>query len=188
MTTAGSDPAVDLAAQIRAELSADQAPEGFHFVDHVIRQDEALQRLTAQLRDHPDPAEVERALGFALEQESEGWTLLKLLELTERLRLPGAAPALLKLAQGPPGQGPRAEFLAGRACEVILALPLDLQTRARANQICQDPLQQIARYRLGAQRERQLQRPRQIEWLLLVVLMAIGVAALIFAAAGLGRR
>jgi len=185
--TTGSDPAVDLAAQIRAELS-DRAPEGFHFVDHVIRQDEALQRLTAQLSAHPDPLEVERALALALEQESEGWTLLKLLELTERLRLPGAAPALLNLAQQPPGQGPRAEFLAGRACEVMLALPLDLQTRTRANQICKDPLEQIARYRLGAEKERQLQRPRQIEWLLLVVLMAIGIAALIFAAAALGRR
>ncbi len=187
MTSASSDPALDLAAQIRAELS-DRAPEGFHFTDHVIRQDEALERLTARLRHHPDPSEVERALAYAIEQERAGWTLLKLLELVERLKLLGTAPALIKLAQAPPGQGDRAQFLAGRACEVMLRLPLDLETRTRANQICKVPLQQVARYRMGAEKERSLQRPRRTEWLLLVLLMAIGIAALIFAATALERR
>lgn len=187
MTSAGSDPALDLAAQICSELS-DRAPEGFRFTDQVIRQDEALQRLTAQLRAQPDVSEVERALCYAVEQVREDWTLLKLLELIEQLKFPGAAPALIELAQARRGQDARSEFLAGRACEVMLALPLDLQTRVRANEICKGPLQQIARYRLGAERERHLQRPRQMEWLLLVALMAIGIAALIFAAAGLGQR
>ncbi len=140
------DPAVDLAAQIRTELS-DRAPEGFHFTDHVIRQDAALERLTEQLRSHPDRPEVERAVAHAVTEEKDGWILLKLMELMERLDLSGAAPALMKVAQHPPGEGARSQFLAGRACEVLLKLPLDLETRARANEICKIPLQQMARHR-----------------------------------------
>jgi hypothetical protein len=46
----------------------------------------------------------------------------------------------------------------------------------------------VARYRFGAERERRLQRPRRIEWLLLGLLMLAVLAALIFAATALERR
>lgn len=187
MSSAQGDPALDLAAQVRSELS-DRAPEGFHFTDHVIRQDEAIERLTAQLRAHGDPFEVERALSYAVREERNGWTLLKLLEVIERLHPAGTADALMRMAEAPPGEGDRAAFLSGRACEVILRLPLDLETRNRANEICKAPLQRIARYRLGAEKERSLQRPRALEWTLLAALMAIGIAALIFAATALQGR
>jgi hypothetical protein len=176
----------DLAAQIRAELS-DSSPEGFHFSDHVVRQDDALQRLIQNLEHYPDRAEVEHALSRALRDERDGWVLLKLLELVEHLALTGVAPALVELAQRPT-ETERGQFLAGRACEVLLKLPLDLNARTRANQVCKVPLQQVARYRLGADRERRLHRPRRIEWLLLVLLMVAAIAALIFAATALGRR
>src|SRR5436190_485815 len=100
------DAAAELSAQIRSEL-ADKAPEGFHFTDHVIRQDAALQRLVDRLREHPDLPEVERAVDRAVLEEKEGWTLLKLFELIERLNLVGASGALMHTAQRPPGEGPR---------------------------------------------------------------------------------
>jgi hypothetical protein len=178
--------AADLAAQIRAELS-ESSPEGFHFTDHLVRQDEALQRLIRSLEQHPDRSEVEQALSRALRDERQGWVLLKLLELAERLGLRGLAPALMELAQSP-GETEREQFLAGRACEVLLKLPLDLEARARANDICKSPLREVARYRFGAERERRLQRPRRIEWLLLGLLMLAVLAALIFAATALERR
>ncbi len=180
------DPAEDLALQIRAELS-ERAPEGFHFSDHLIRQDEALQRTAARLEAHPDPSEVERALALAIANERDGWTLLKLLELVERMGLPGAAPALIQLASSPTPEQ-RSRFVAGRACEVLLKLPLDLAARARANKVCKKPLEEVASFRMGAEREQRLQRPRRIEWLLLFGLVALAVAALIFAASALERR
>lgn len=175
----------DLAAQIRAELS-DSAPVGFYFTDHVVRQDEALQRLIRSLEQYSDRAEVERALSRALLDERQGWVLLKLLEIAERLAFAGLAPALMELAQAP-AETERAQFLAGRACEVLLKLPLDLQSRARANEACKGPLQDLVRYRLGSERERRLQRPRRIEWFLLALLMAGALGALIFAVTALGR-
>jgi len=181
----GDDPAADLAIQIRTELS-DRAPEGFHFTDQVIRQDEALGRTAARLETHPDRSEVERALARALEDETDRWTILKLLELAERLQLLGTAPALMKLATST-GDDERSRFLAGRACEVLLKLPLDLEDRTRANAACKAPLEQVARFRRGADRERVLQRPRRIEWLLVIALLALAMAALIFAFTALGR-
>src|SRR5215469_4390030 len=182
----GEDPAVDLAIQIRTELS-DRAPEGFHFSDHLIRQDEALQRTAARLEAHPDRSEVERALALAIANERAGWTLLKLLELVERMQLPGTAPALIQLASShTPDE--RSRFVAGRACEVLLKLPLDVAARARANEVCKKPLAEVARFRMGAEREQSLQRPRRIEWLLLLGLVALAIAALIFAASALDRR
>ncbi len=184
--TTGEDPAVDLAIQIRTELS-DRAPEGFHFSDHLIRQDAALERTAVRLEAHPDRLEVERALARALEDEKDGWTILKLLELVERMQLLGAAPGLIKLASSP-AHDERARFLAGRACEVLLMLPLDLEARNRASAVCKVPLAEVARFRLGAERERGLQRPRRIEWLLVIGLLALVIAALIFAVTALGQR
>jgi hypothetical protein len=185
MTSASNDPASDLAIQIRTELS-DRAPEGFRFSDHLIRQDEALERTAVRLEAHPDRSEVERALALAIAEEKEGWTLLKLLELVERMQLLGAAPAVLGLASSP-APDERARYLAGRACEVLLKLPLDREARARANSVCKVPLEQAGVFRLGAERERALQRPRWIEWLLVIGLMALAIAALIFAVSGVGR-
>jgi hypothetical protein len=168
----------DLSAQIRAEL-ADAAPAGLRFTDHVIRQDAALERMAAHLEAHPDRGEVDSALIDALAEERDGWALLKLLELIERLGVKGATSTLMSLAQNPPGDGPRARFLAGRACEVLLQLPLDYATRLQANEVSKGPLEEIARYRMGAQKERTQHRPRTAEWALLVVLMAIGVAGFV---------
>ena len=181
-----ADPAEDLASQIRAELS-ERAPEGFHFSDHLIRQDEGLMRTAARLEVHPDQTEVERALALAIANERDGWTLLKLLELVERMQLCGAAPALIELASTPAADE-RWRFVAGRACEVLLKLPLNLAARARATEVCKQPLEDVARFRMGAEREERLQRPRRIEWLLLLGLVALAIAALIFAASALERR
>jgi hypothetical protein len=177
---------IAFAQTIRAEL-ADPAPQGFAFTDQLFRQDAALEHLTARLRAHPDAGEVERALVHALLAERDGWVLLKLLELTERLAPKGAAEALIKIAQDPPGDEGRARFLAGRACEVLLKLPLGYETRRRANEASKGKLEDPFRYRLGALRERQLQRPRRVEWLLLVVMMALVLGGLLVAWAALDR-
>lgn len=180
------DTSADLAAQLRAELS-DRAPEGFHFSDHVIRQDAGLEQLTTRLREHGDDREVALALGRAVSEERDGWTLLKLLELTERLGLTGTAPALLELARRPPGDDLRSRFLAGRACEVMLKLPLDYETRIAANEVCKQPLADIARFRMGAAKERAIHRPRKLEWAILVGLMVVGLAGFLFALLALGH-
>ncbi|MFZ5471346.1 MAG: hypothetical protein ACOZIN_18135 [Myxococcota bacterium] len=174
----------ELAAQIRTEL-ADAAPEGLAFSDHVVRQNSALERLVTQLKSHENPGEVGHALGHAVNEERDGWTLLKLLEACEQLQTLPAAPALMALAKEPPGSGDRARFLAGRACEVLLKLPLDYPTRLVANEVCKGPLGDINRFRMGAERARTLHRPRRVEWTLLVVLMAIGLAGFIYVMATL---
>jgi len=178
--------ASDLAAQIRAELH-EPAPQGFHFQEHVLRQDASLERLSAQLKSHPDAREVGRAVAQAIEAERDGWTLLKLLGLCERLESPEAAEALLQVAGRPSEGDDRSRFLAGRACEVILKLPLDQRARARANAACREPLEELQAFRLGAARARHAHRPRRIEWALLVVMMALGVAGFVFAWLALGR-
>jgi hypothetical protein len=185
MTPGSEDPAADLARQIRAEL-ADRAPEGLLFTDLLIRQDDALQRVSARLQEYPDRSEVERALALALADEKDGWTLLKLLELAERLQPLAAAAALMSIA-ATKSADERGRFLAGRACEVLLKLPLDLAGRSQANEVCRGPLEDAAAFRVGADRERQLQRPRRLEWLLLIGLLALAIAGLIFAATALGR-
>jgi hypothetical protein len=179
------DGARDLAAQIRLEL-ADPAPQGFAFNDHAVRQDAALDRLTDRLRQHPDAVEVEAAVRRAVGEERDGWTQLKLLELVERLNLKGAVEPLLRLAVTA-RDDERGRFLAGRACEVMLKLPLDLETRNRVNQVCQGPLDDIARFRMGAQRAQRMHRPRQVEWTLLVMLMALAGAGVLVAWLALGR-
>jgi hypothetical protein len=179
--TPPSDSSAELAAQIRSEL-VDTDPQGFLFNDHVIRQDGALERLTAHLAAHPDREEVERAVAKAVETETDGWTLLKLLEVVERLLLLGAAPALIHLVEQRRGaEDDRSRFLAGRASEVLLKLPLNLESRTRANAICQGPLEEIATFRMSTQRARLVHRPRRVEWMILVALMLLGIAGLIFA-------
>src|SRR5690606_32033961 len=103
------------------------------------------------------------------------------LELSERLATAANAPALLKVVESPPGESDRAMFVAGRACEVLLKLPLDLETRAKADALCRVPLEEVSRFRLGAQRARQLHRPRLVEWALLIGLMVIGLLGVWFA-------
>jgi hypothetical protein len=179
------DAASDLAAQIRLEL-ADPAPQGFAFNDHAIRQDAGLDRLVERLRHHPDAAEVEAAVSSSVAEERDGWTLLKLLELVERLSLAGAVEPLLRLAASPQ-QDARGRFLAGRACEVMLTLPLDLETRNRVNEVSKGPLDDIARFRMGAERAQRMHRPRQVEWTLLAALMALAGAGVVVAWLALGR-
>jgi len=179
------DGARDLAAQIRLEL-ADPAPQGFAFNDHAVRQDAALDRLVDRLRQHPDAAEVEAAVTRAVAEERDGWTLLKLLELVERLNASGAVEPLLRLAASPQADE-RGRYLAGRACEVMLKLPLDLATRNRVNDASRGPLEDIARFRMGAERAQRMHRPRQVEWTLLVILMALAGAGLVVAWVALGR-
>jgi len=187
MTQPPADPAIDLAVQIRADLS-DLAPQGFNFRDHLLRQDAVLQRLSEHLRAHPDAAEVERAIAHALATEPDEWVLLKLVELSDRLSLPGTAQALLGIAQrsGPAcperiRRGDRGLFLSGRACEVLLKLPLDLALRAEANRVCQIPLKKIAEFRHGEETQRLLYLPRRFEWALLILLMLAAVGGLLFA-------
>ena len=81
----------------------------------------------------------------------------------------------------------RGRYLAGRACEVMLKLPLDLATRNRVNDVSRGPLEDIARFRMGAERAQRMHRPRQVEWTLLVILMALAGAGLIVAWVALGR-
>jgi len=167
----------DLARQIRTEL-ADPAPQGFLFNDHAVRQDQALERLTQALRRHPDAGEVEAAVREAFRAERDGWALLKLLEVVDQLQLTGAAEALLGLARQPPGDDARSRFLVGRACEVLLRLPLNRELRARADDVSHGPLEDISRFRLGAQRAQALHRPRQVEWFLLAAMMALALIGL----------
>ena len=67
-----------------------------------------------------------------------------------------------------------AEWL-GDGAEVLLKLPLDLATRNRANEVTQAPLQEIARFRMGAQRAQSIHRPRQVEWTILGLLMVLAL-------------
>jgi hypothetical protein len=177
---------VELARQIRTELS-EKAPEGFHFTDHVVRQDQALQRLGEQLAAHDDREELTAALSHALVEEHDGWILLKLLELADRLSLPGTADALISVARRPASEDPRSRFLAGRACEVLLRLPLDLAQRARANAVSEGLIEDVQLYRLGAQRAVHLHRPRRVEWALLVGVMLVGLLGLLFGLFALER-
>jgi hypothetical protein len=137
--------------------------------------------LANRLRAHQDWSELERAINYAFSETRDGWTRLKLLELVDRLSLLGAAPALLHLAQHPETDDPRSEFVAGRACEILLRLPLNLEMRKAADDACAVPLTRLAAFRAGAQRERLQQRPRHLEWLLLIFLMALALIGFIVA-------
>ena len=180
MSPGPSQAAIDLARQIRTELS-EPAPQGFQYHERMLGQDESLQRLCQQLAADPNTQEVEQAVIQALNTEQDGWVLLKLVELADRLQIAAVAAALLRVAREPPGEGERSMFLAGRACEVLLKLPLDLKTRAEANQVCSVPLERVTQFRLGAQTERLLQRPRRLEWILLATLMALGLGGFAYA-------
>ncbi len=171
--------AQDLAHQLRLELN-EAAPQGFYFHDQVVRQDAALGRLVERLASEPPP-ELGAALSTALLAERDGWVLLKLLELTERLTVTETAPALMTLLERGVGEDPRGRFVVGRASEVLLKLPLDYATRLKANELSKGPLEDVARYRMGAQKERAMHRPRRVEWVLLAVMMVIALVGFVVA-------
>jgi hypothetical protein len=131
--------------------------------------------LIERLKEHGEPESVGRALALALKQERDGWTVLKLLEIADQLQITAAGPVLIEIAGREP-EDDRGKFLAGRACEVLLKLPLDLEARATANAVCRVPLEHMRRFRLGEAKERALHRPRKMEWLILVVLMVLALA------------
>jgi hypothetical protein len=125
---------------------------------------------------------VAEALGSLLEQERDGWTQLKLLELADRLAPPALAPALMKYVEGLASSAePRSRFLAGRAGEVLLKLPLDLEARGKAAELSAGPLREAAALRGRAMRSRSLHRPRRVEWAILVAMMVLGLTGLLFA-------
>jgi len=169
-----------LASHLAAELR-DPEPAGFRFDDLVLRQDEGLRRLAEQLSHEPE-AEVAEALGLLLEREGGGWVQLKLLELCDRLAPLRLAPALLRYLEARASSDePGARFLAGRAGEVLLGLPLDLETRARAQAISAGPMREAAELRAQAARSRSLHRPRRAEWAILVAAMLLGLCGLVYA-------
>lgn len=176
MSEAGESLAQHVAAELR-----DPEPAGFQFDELVLRQDVGLQQLADHLAAEPAEA-VGEALGLLLDQEQEGWTQLKVLELADRVAPRSMAPALIRYVQARAGAGdPRTRFLAARACEVLLRLPLDLEARARAAELSAEPLREVAEYRGQALRTRAMQRPRRLEWAILVAVMVLGISGLIYA-------
>lgn len=176
MSEAGESLAQHVAAELR-----DPEPRGFQFDELVLRQDVGLQQLADHLAAEP-PADVGEALGLLLEQEQDGWTQLKVLELADRLAPVSMAPALIRYVQQREG-GPdsRTRFLAARACEVLLRLPLDLEARSRAAELSAQPLREAALVRGEALRSRTLQKPRRVEWAILVAVMLLGLSGLVYA-------
>src|SRR4051812_13258237 len=169
-----------LAQHVAAELR-DPEPKGFQFDEAVLRQDAGLQQLADDLVAEPE-AHVAEALGALLEQERDGWVQLKVLELADRLGPVGRARALMRYGEARRGAGePRARFLASRACEVLLRLPLDREARARAADLSKGPLREVGQVRGQALRARALHRPRRVGWGILVAVMALGLAGLIYA-------
>jgi hypothetical protein len=169
-----------LAQHVAAELR-DPEPKGFTFDEAVLRQDASLTRLSEHLGQEPE-AQVAEALGRLLEQERDGWAQLKILELADRLAPAALAPALLQYVEARrKAEEPRVRFLAGRACEVLLRLPLDRELRAKAQAISAGPLQEVASARGQALRARAMHRPRRVEWLILVAMMVLGIAGLLYA-------
>jgi len=169
-----------LAQHVAAELR-DPEPKGFTFDEAVLRQDASLLRLAEHLGKEPE-APVAEALGRLLEQERDGWVQLKVLELADRLAPVALAPALIRYAEAKAGaEEPRVRFLAGRACEVLLRLPLDLEARAKAQALSARPLQEVVSARGQALRARAMHRPRRVEWAILVAVMVLGLSGLIYA-------
>src|SRR4051812_36556667 len=153
-----SEEGESLAQHLAAELR-DPEPRGFQFDEAVLRQDAGLQRLADHLGAEPE-APVAEALGLLLEQERDGWGQLKLLELADRLAPAAMAPALLRYVETRISSAePRVRFLAARACEVLLRMPLDLELRARASALSAQPLQEVSQVRGQALRARAMHRP-----------------------------
>ena len=71
------------------------------------------------------------------------------------------------------------EALAER--EVLLKLPLDLETRARAAELSKAPLEEAAEARGQAVRARAMHRPRRVEWAILAAVMLLGLTGLVYA-------
>src|SRR5262245_51670637 len=139
MSEAGETLALHIASELR-----DPEPAGFQFDEAVLRQDVGLQQLVDHLAAEK-PAEVGEALGLLLEREGDGWTQLKVLELADRLAPVSMAEALIRYVQQRSNDPqPRTRFLAARACEVLLRLPLGLEARARAADLSVKPLREVA--------------------------------------------
>lgn len=169
-----------LAQHVAAELR-DPEPKGFQFDEAVLRQDAGLLQLADDLVAEPE-AHVAEALGALLERERDGWVQLKVLELADRLAPVAMAPALIRYVESRQGaEEPRVRFLAARACEVLLRLPLDLEARARAAELSTGPLREVGQVRGHALRARALHRPRRVEWAILAAVMALGLAGLLYA-------
>ena len=176
MSEAGETLAQHIASELR-----DPEPAGFQFDEAVLRQDVGLQHLVDHLAAEP-PADVGEALGLLLEQERDGWTQLKVLELADRLAPVSMSPALIRYVQGRSNaEDARTRFLAARACEVLLRLPLGLEARARAAELSVAPLREVSEVRGQAMRTRAIQRPRRVEWAILVLVMVLGISGLVFA-------
>lgn len=174
----------ELAEHLLTELR-DPEPKGFHFQDHVLRQDTGLDRLTESLRTEA-PEALASALGMALSREQDGWTQLKIIELCDRLAPPGLEGALIRFLEERAGGDDRERFLAGRAAEVLIRLPLDRAARARASEVSQGPLQELERFRRREQAARSVHRPRRVEWAILAVMMALGLLGTAVAFRALG--
>jgi hypothetical protein len=174
----------ELAEHLLTELR-DPEPKGFQFQDHVLRQDAGLEKLTESLRAE-EPAALSAALGAALSRERDGWTLLKIVELCDRLAPPGLEGALMRFVEERAEGDDRQRFLAGRAAEVLLRLPLDLAARARAGELSQGPLRDLERFRRREQAARLLHRPRRVEWAILAAMMALGLLGTVLAFRALG--
>src|SRR3954469_5356356 len=115
MSEAGESLAQHIASELR-----DPEPAGFRFDEAVLRQDVGLQQLADHLAAEP-PADVGEALGILLEQERDGWTQLKVLELADRLAPKAMAPALIRYVQERSSDPePRTRFPAARARGVRL--------------------------------------------------------------------
>src|SRR6185295_13946547 len=87
----------ELKLHIASELM-DPEPKGFQFDELVVRQDAALERLAGQLKDE-DSGALAGALSTLLDEGSDGWRQLKLLELSDRLAPAALAPSLMQFAQ-----------------------------------------------------------------------------------------
>jgi hypothetical protein len=170
----------ELLQHLIAELS-DEEPKGFGFDELVLRQDAALERLHSQLSQEP-PEVIAGALGEALGHGLHGWGQLKLLELCDRSPHLELAEPLMAFARARVDSTvARERFLAGRACEVLVKLPLNLDARARANELSKLLLPEVQSAKERAQRERSMHRPRRIEWGILAAMMATGLFGLWFA-------
>lgn len=169
-----------LAQHVAAELR-DPEPKGFQFDELVLRQDTGLQKLADHLAGEP-VEHVAEALARLLEQERDGWVQLKVLELADRAAPLAMAPALMEYVRARrEASEPRVRFLAARACEVLLKLPLDLEARAQASELSKAPLAEAAEARGRAARARAMHRPRRVEWAILVAVMVLGLGGLLFA-------
>lgn len=152
-----------------------------HIRASMARRPDALEPLLEKLAADERPR-LEAALSQLLASEQDGPKQLLLLDVIEKMSLTGTFDGLIEVVKlHKQSEDPRLRFLAGRASEVLLRLPLNLTQRAIANSVCQDSLLEGQRLRLQAERASAMQRPRRIEWALLAALMAMALAGIIYA-------